>query len=254
MTEAVKTPPKKRATPKKKSAKKAPAKAVEDFLGLVTPVSDKPKSKRKEKPHRHALAGPVEGEDLSYAQMLDTVINGERLKKSIDRKFADYKSQLLDYILTEYAGTWAAERSKPETTKWIGLRGSFDHIVQGYATFSQTKVDTIQDEMGIKLDPSKDYGLTGVSIDIEKLSKNPTYLKAFQEFLSKLDPSDLDKHVERKISFKKSFYARIGELCGFDPRKIRQMIKIVGLRIQVKNPDSSDSEDSLYDHFKGMKG
>lgn len=245
---AVTKKPKKRTV---KSAKPPKTAKVKDFLSPSKAEPKKKKNSKKEKPVSHFPVDSDSGE-FSLAERMDHFAAAHCVFKAAERKKKELEHELKTFLLKDFANRWAADKSKPVTRTWKGLRSFLNYTPTSRITFTVEKQEAIEETLDYSMD--EDFSVTKIKIDIEKLAENEKYMKAFEKFLAVFEDDDLEDHVEREFKLKKNFFENIGERMNYDPERIHAMLKILDPSMQLRGVDSSEKEEDMFDFVRSMDG
>lgn len=242
----------KKINPKVKAAVPPKTANVNDFLNPKK-VADKKKTaaSKKEKPVSNFPTQPRACEQTSLAEMMDQLAAAETVIAAAERKAAEAKASIKSFLLEGFARSWASDGTRPDTRTWKGLRSSLDYVMTSAITFNAAKQEAIE-ELGIEMDDH--FEVSEFKLDIKKLGERPEYLAAFMEFVGKISESDRDAYIERIFKLNANFFNTLANICDRNPDRMHEMLKILQPRANLKNIESSDKEEDMFDFVKGMKG
>lgn len=245
MAQAKKKTTKKRA--KAPKTKKKTSNKVNDFLSKpsVSPKSKPTSSREKD----------IEKVPEEYAQSLEICVASKIVEKAAKRKGKLPEKEIKDFFLYRFAKEWAKNGKRPKSKKWAAKNGQIDHIMtKSIRSINNQKIKSLKKECDIDL--LEHLKLNGFSIDLEVLQGNEKYFNAFQEFLSVFSKEDLhsDEYVKRLFKPKDDFFDQLGDLCEFDGERIYDALSILEPTAQLKNPNSSESEEELFNRVMNEEG
>jgi len=238
---------------KKNTVKAATPPQTLNFLKPKKLGDSKSKAAKKQKPVSHF---PTESkcQRPSFSELMDEFAAADAVASAALRKVAEHKATLKSFLLENFARTWANEKERPATRTWKAVRSSLDYVMTSNITFTASKQEEIEGELGI--DMSEYFEVTGFKIDLKKLQSNEAYFNAFVEFIGKISEEDIESNefVERQFKLKDNFFNRLSEICDNNSDRLYSMLKILDPRANFKNVASSDKEEDLFDIVKNMNG
>lgn len=243
------------ATAKKNTTKVAtpPKTAAAGFLKPKKIGDSKSKSAKKEKPVSHF---PTEARcnQPSFSDLMDEFAAASAVAEAAARKVAEHKSTLKSFLLERFARAWANEQDRPVTRTWKALRSSLDYVMTSNITFTSSKQEEIEEELGI--DMSEQIEVTGFKIDLTKLQGNEKYFNAFMKFIGEMSEEDIesDEYVQRVFKLKGTFFNKLSDMCDHNPDRLHKMLQILDPRANFKNVASFDKEEEMFDFVRDLNG
>lgn len=227
---------KKAATPPK-----TPSNPCDDFLN-PSQVSKK-KTKGKGLKVFKNLPGKI-------GLKLDDWANAKKVIKAAERKSSDAESEVLNFLLDDFAAKWAESGSRPVSSSWKGATSSFDYIVTKAITFTADKKEAAE-QLGVDL--TGQFNIASIVIDYQKINTKKKHQTALKNFLKALG-DDMDDVIEKKFKLNDNFFDSLGKVCDNDKDKVLGVLKILKPRVSPKNFDVKESEEDSFEFVQKMKG